>query len=138
LSEDVFKNIEGLKAKIGPKHYEILNEACQDKKGKNYLNAHGMFRDGRFGMMMDWLEHKKNVRKGLKVKGSITELINLFANYTPKEIELAVKTAKANGWAAVFPKALSDKQVSAQAQQGQPSAKVKNILANGRRKADVV
>ena len=125
MPEDIFKNIEGLKEKIGPKHYEILNEACQDKDGKNYLNAKGMFKDGRFGIMMDWLEHKKNIRKGLKVKGSITELINLFANYTPKEMELAVKTAKGNGWAAIFPKAISDKQLS---------AKVHSILLNAKRK----
>ena len=129
--EDVFIKIEGLREKIGAKHYEILNAACLDKDSSNYQLANGMYKDGRFGLMMDWLEYKKQSRKGLKAKGSITSLINLFADHTPKEMEKAVQTAIANGYTGLFPKKLSDKQVS----QG---GKVTNLYEMGRRKANVV
>jgi len=129
LLKDVFVKIDGLKKKIGPKHYSILNEACQDDKGSNYEKAKGMFSDGRFNSLIDWLEYKKEIRRGLKIKGAITELINLFWDHTPKEMKIAVSTAKANGYTGLFPKKLSENKVRENIK-----ANVRT-LTNGKRRA---
>lgn len=101
IDNNIFKDVEGLKKQIGPKHYGLLDEACQDEKVCQKLRS--MY-PNRFESLMEWLEHRKNIGKQFKVKAPITKLINKFDKYTDEEIQGAVDVAIESGYAGVFPK----------------------------------
>jgi hypothetical protein len=92
----------------------------------------GMFHDGRFSSLMDFLEYKKESGKSYKktAKSSLTALVNKVADYTPKEVEVGLANTLAAGYAGFIIKAFNENQKKPQATRINFSA--------ARRKADVV
>lgn len=97
----IFSQVTGLKKKIGPKHLDLLEEVATDKP--TYLMLRDFYEPGKFDVLMDWLEHKKKIRKGYKSSSGLKELIRLFEDYTYLELNDAVKKSKAQGWQGIFP-----------------------------------
>jgi len=117
---DHFSSVPELKKKIGPKHYDLLNELGKDHDIIGLLR--GMFHDGRFDKLIEWLTYKKEARQTYRVSRSLTKLIREFSDHTPIEVRKAVDTAIHNGHQGVYIKRLSD-------------GKVKALFSNQQRKA---
>jgi len=120
VEEDYFHKLPNLKAKVGPKHHRLLNEAVKDTDLLNTLR--GLFIDGRFDTLCEWLEYKKDSGKTYAAKSSITRLVNQFSTHTPKEMSVAVNDAIANGYQGIHPKRISD-------------AKIKQLFNGAKRKS---
>lgn len=101
-STDKFAKVEGLKAKIGPKHHALINEACQNED--TYQLCRSLYPDGRFNILMDWLEQKKKIRKGYRSSGGVAALIQQFSQYTTRELKEALSLAISNETQGIFPK----------------------------------
>jgi hypothetical protein len=131
LQKDLFVKVDGLKDKIGPNHYQLLNATCTSNE-ETYQKLKGMFHDGRFSSLMDFLEYKKESGKSYKktAKSSLTALVNKVADYTPKEVEVGLANTLAAGYAGFIIKAFNENQKKPQATRINFSA--------ARRKADVV
>ena len=131
LQEDLFIKIEGLKERIGPNHYYLLNATCLSNEGA-YQKLRGMFSDGRFSSLMDFLEYKKESGKSYKknAKSSLTALVNKISEYTPKEVEVGLKNTLAAGYAGFIIKAFNEGQKK-------PQFTTVNFSA-ARRKASVI
>ena len=97
----IFSQVTGLKKKIGPKHLDLLEEVATDKP--TYLMLRDFYEPGKFDVLMDWLEHKKKIRKSYKTSSGFKELIRLFEDYTYLELNDAVKKSNAQGWQGIFP-----------------------------------
>jgi hypothetical protein len=108
LPKLAFLAIDGLKKKIGPKHYELLKEACTSDEIKPIVDA--MLSDGRFEKLMDWLEYKKKTRKGLNVSWAIKSLIKEASAFDLIEVNEALKKATQSGYTGIFFKKISQKQ----------------------------
>lgn len=108
LPKPAFLAIDGLKKKIGPKHYELLKEACTSDEIKPIVDA--MLSDGRFEKLMDWLEYKKKIRKGLNVSWAIKSLIKEASAFDLVEINEALKKSTQSGYTGIFFKKISQKQ----------------------------
>lgn len=98
---DYFSKIDGLKKQIGPKHYDSLNEVADNESYRKRLKA--LWVDGRFSLLMDWLEHRKSIRKHATPL-AIQQLISTFEEHTPGELSAAVKKGIESGHIGIFPK----------------------------------
>lgn len=100
--EDKFKKVPGLKSRIGPKHYELLNKVCLDEG--IYILLKSLWSDKRFEVLCEFLEYKKEIRSGYKSPHGIRKQIQTFADHTYHELREALDQTIRSGWQSINPK----------------------------------
>ncbi len=53
-------------------------------------------------LLVEWLEYKKDIKKGYKSPRSIKILINKFSAHDAKELKKVIENSIQNGWAGLF------------------------------------
>ena len=109
-TDDLFFKVPGLRDKIGYKQHELLNKACGDKE--TYRKLRGMYHDGRFSKLMDWLEYKNGIKAAAKTSAEISAMINKFSEHILDEIEVAYDYSVMNGYRGITLKQLPDDVLS--------------------------
>jgi predicted Zn-dependent peptidase len=109
-TDDLFFKVPGLRDKIGYKQHELLNKACGDKE--TYQKLRGMYHDGRFSKLMDWLEYKNGIKAAAKTPAEISAMIHKFSEYILDEIEVAYDYSVMNGYRGITLKQLPDDVLS--------------------------
>lgn len=123
-----FSDIKGLKSKVGPKHFGLLNDMAANPSV--YQTLEGLIslgpsdEENAFMVLINWLEYKKERRQTYASVKSLKKLIEkTFSGFQYEELRKALDSSIANGYAGIFPK--PDLSIRGE------SAKIKNI--NGAR-----
>ena len=99
---DIFKNVVGLKKKIGPKQYGLLNKVAQDENIYDLLRNE-FYLDGRFEILMNYLEYRKGKRKGYNGTIGMKAIIKLFTEFESIELYDALTKTITNQWQSINP-----------------------------------
>lgn len=107
---DPFGKIEGLKKRIGPKHYTLINQLAREDE-ESYQLMRSLFNVGpsneenAFWLFVEWLEYKKNKRQTYSSSKYLKTLLRKqFEGFLYEEIKDAYDTAEGAGYAGLFTK----------------------------------
>ena len=105
-----FGKIEGLKKRIGPKHYVLINELAREDKECHQLmrelfNVGPSNEENAFWLFVEWLEYKKDRRQTYSSPKYLKTLLNKqFKDFLYEEIKDAIDTATGSQYTGVFTK----------------------------------
>ena len=103
---DHFQKVPNLKKLIGAKQYDSLNEIADDEL--ILIRLRSLVKDGRFNILCEWLEHRKELRR-LATGRAIKKLLKTFESYTKEELKEGVDKGIESGHVGLYPKKAAKK-----------------------------